>query len=365
MDPVTTVDPEEQGMDSERLRIIAEVLEEERQEGAYPGAVCAVSRGGKPVFLHCCGSLSPTRDAPVTPGTIFDMASVTKPMTAALLALRLVERGRLSLLQEAREFFPERSLPHLNGVTLRHLITHTSGLPAWVDLYTGTTTRDEAVERLLSLPLEAQPGARYEYSCLGYILLGLVCERVCGASLQETLKNEVWEPLGMRDTGYCPDEALAGRIASTANCPARPRELIGEVHDGNAWRLGGVSGNAGLFSTAGDVLRFCHVLMGWEDGPRPLGRLALQRYTASQVAPGLGGQSFGWFCQGNQMLPSGDLLPPDLFGHTGFTGTMVLLSPSEELCIVLLTNRVCTDADASKIRRTRRRVVNLVAAALR
>ncbi len=362
---IPLTNPLDQSMDSDRLRVISDVLEEERQAGAFPGAVCAVSRGGKAVFLSCCGAMSPSRNRPVTPDTIFDMASVTKPMTAALLALRLVEQGRISLLQEVAEFFPERALPHLSGVTLRHLITHTSGLPAWVDLYTGTSTREEAVERLLSLPLAAAPGARYEYSCLGYILLGLVCERVGGGSLQEILRRDVWEPLGMADTGYCPAPEVAERIASTANCPARPRELVGEVHDGNAWRLGGISGNAGLFSTAPDVLRFCHVLMGWEDGPRPLGRLALRRYTTGQIPPDLGGQSFGWFCQGNQMLPSGDLLPADLFGHTGFTGTMVLMSPSEELCIVLLTNRVCTDNDASKIRRTRRRVTNLVAAALR
>ena len=364
MSELRLTDPADQSMDAERLEAVRGVLEEERQAGAFPGAVCAVSRGGKPVFVHCCGVLSPTRDQPVAPGTIFDMASVTKPMTAALAALRLVERGKLSLLQEVAEFFPGSKLPHLSGVTLRHLITHTSGLPAWVDLYTGTSTREEAEERLLSLPLAAAPGTRYEYSCLGYILLGLVCERVCGESLQDLLRREVWQPLGMSDTGYCPAPEAAGRIASTADCPARPRELVGEVHDGNAWRMGGVSGNAGLFSTAPDVLRFCHVLMGWEEGPRPLGRLALQRYTTSQIPADLGGQSFGWFCYGNQMLPSGDLLPPDLFGHTGFTGTMVLVVPSEELCIVLLTNRVCTDTDASRIRRTRRRVTNVIAAAL-
>lgn len=356
--------PDSSGMRVGRLSLLDAVLREEQAAGAFPGAVCRVSRGGRVVYSGCAGSLSPDRPEPAAPDTIFDMASVTKPMTAALMCLMLAERGRLSLWQGVKEFFPDRSLPHLEGVTLRHLITHTSGLPAWVDLYSSTTTREQAIDMLLSVPRGARPGERYEYSCLGFILLGLICEKVAGEAIHDFLTREVWAPLGMTSTGYNPDGSLHGRIASTRNCPARQRELVGEVHDGNAWRLGGISGNAGLFSTADDVMTFCHALLGFGSLEFPLSRLARLRYMTSQIRPEVGSQSYGWFCYGSDMLPAGDLLPSDTFGHTGFTGTAVLMSPSEELVIILLTNRVCTDSDGSLIRRARRRVANIVAGSI-
>mgnify|MGYP002682017549 CR=1 FL=1 len=349
------------GFRADELAAAGRVVADECEKGSFPGAVCLVARGGRVALLQACGALSPTRTGQVTAETIYDLASVTKPMTTAVAAMRLAARGELSFLQQAVEFFPERKLPHLEGVTLKQLATHTSGLPAWVDLYTGTAGREEAIEQLLSIPLKHAPGRVFEYSCMGYILLGLICERVCGESLQDFLDREVWGPLGMGDTGYLPPEARRDRIASTLNCPARAYELVGEVHDGNAWRLGGISGNAGLFSTASDILKFCRAVMA-PDAERPLfSRMELQRVRASQIAPEIGAQSYGWFCTGSDMLPAGDFLPSDAFGHTGFTGTSVVMVPSEDLAIILLTNRVCTDPGGAAIRRTRRRFHNAVA----
>lgn len=358
-------DPESAGMRTDRLEMIRAVLREEHSARAFPGAACLVARHGKPVFAHACGTLSPDSSSQVTLDTIFDMASVTKPMTTALMSLLLAETGRLSYLQTVPEFFPEHKLPHLEQITLRQLITHTSGLPAWRDLYTDTSSREQALELLLSTALTAAPGTRYEYSCLGYIILGFICERAAGCSLQDFLAREVWAPLGMTSTGFCPPEESRERIASTMHCPGRPgQELVGSVHDGNAWRLGGISGNAGLFSTVWDVFRFSRSILFPDTANPLLSRLALARYTTSQIDPAIGAHSFGWFCQGNGMLPAADFLPPDTFGHTGYTGTEVLISPSEELVVILLTNRVCTDPEASKIRRTRRRVANIVASAI-
>lgn len=353
------------GCRDDRLRSAAQIIAEECEAGSFPGASFLVWRAGSVVLEGSVGCLSPGRNQPVASDTIFDLASVTKPMTAAVMALLLSEEGRFSLLQKVPEFFPERPLAHLAGVSVEHLLTHTSGLPAWVELYAGTTDADVAFEKLLNLPLEAPPGRRYEYSCLGYILLGKILESVAGESLQSFLKREVWDPLGMQDTGYCPSQEKLSRIASTMYCPARPGlEIIGQVHDGNAWVLGGVSGNAGLFSTPSDILKFCLNLLNADDKDCILSRLARNRMLTSQISPDVGGQSIGWFCEGNDMLPSADFLPSDTFGHTGYTGTCVLMTPSEHLISILLTNRVCLDRDGSKIRRTRRRFHNRLASAI-
>lgn len=352
------------GIRPEGIQAAAAIVDDECRLGSFPGAVCLVARQGAVALEHAVGTLSPQGGAQVRSDTIFDMASVTKPMTAALAALLLAGRGRLSFLQQVSEFFPEHRLPHLDGVTLRHLVTHTSGIPAWVDLYSDTSDRDGAIEQLLSIPLRHAPGRHFEYSCLGYILLGIICEVASGETLHDFLKREVWDYLGMTDTGYLPPETVRSRIASTMHCPARPYELVGEVHDGNAWRLGGISGNAGLFSTTHDVLTFCQAVMHPVSSRPLLSRLALRRYCSSQIPPEVGAQSYGWFCAGSDMLPAGDFLPGDTFGHTGYTGTSVVMSPAEDLVIILLTNRVCTDRDGSAIRRTRRRFHNAVAASL-
>ncbi len=356
--------PEVLGFNKHKLRMAAQSVSEECEKGSFPGAVCLVARKGKIALAQAFGTLSPTRNTQVTLDTVFDMASITKPMTTALMALMLAERGKLSFWQTVPEFFKERGLPHLEGVNLKMLITHTSGLPAWIDLYTDTSDRAGAIEMLLRTPLKYAPGTHYEYSCLGYILLGLIIERIAGETLQDFLLREVWQSLGMTSTGFIPAPDVYDKIASTDLCPAREHEIIGEVNDGNAWRMGGISGNAGLFSTAADVFRYCDLLLHPSHPDAFLSRLAMQRYTTTQIPPETGAQSFGWFCYGSDMLPAGDLLPPGTFGHTGYTGTSVVIAPSEELIVILLTNRVCTDHDGSQIRRARRRFHNLVASAI-
>ena len=346
------------------LRAAEEAVREECASGSFPGAAYLVLRRGRVVMQGACGVVGVERREPVDLGTLFDLASVTKPLTAAVMALCLAEDGRVSLLQNVEEFFPERDLSHFRDVNLKHLLTHTSGLPAWIDLYTGTETREEALERLLSTPLGASPGSHFEYSCLGYIVLGAILERVAGESLADFLRRKVWGPLGMSDTGYCSHFSCGRVFASTTNCPARPRELVGEVHDGNAWRMNGISGNAGLFSNVLDLSRYARGVLDPDGSGVPLGRLARETYVTSQIPPEVGYQSFGWFCQGNDYLPGGDFLPTDTIGHTGFTGISFLLVPSESLAMILLTNRICSDTDGSKICRTRQKYHNLVASAI-
>ncbi len=352
------------GMRSGGLKAAEEAVWQECASGSFPGAAYLVLRRGQIVMQGACGIVGVERREPVEVGTLFDLASVTKPLTAAVMALCLAEDGRVSVLQKVGEFFPERKLPHLAEVSLKHLLTHTSGLPAWIDLYTGIEMREEALERLLSTPLGASPGSHFEYSCLGYILLGAILERVAGESLADFLRREVWGPLGMSDTGYGSHFSCGRVFSSTLNCPARPRELVGEVHDGNAWRMNGISGNAGLFSNILDLSRYARAVFDPDGSGVPLGRLARETYVTSQIPPEVGYQSFGWFCQGSDYLPGGDFLPSDTIGHTGFTGTSFLLVPSESLAMILLTNRICSDTDGSEICRTRRKYHNLVASAI-
>lgn len=358
----TSVQAEFEG--DKRLKAASAVLKEECEKGSFPGYSALVGYRGEVIGKFRGGALSPARPQAVMFDTIYDMASITKPMTAALASLLLVERGEISLLQEVVEFFPDRKLPHLSGIRLHHLLTHTSGLPAWVDLYTSTTSKEEAEELLLAQPLKNRPGDQFEYSCLGYILLGSILQSVIKNDLNTFLKREVWQKLGMNATGYNPDPKVFANIASTKDCPARlGEEIVGIVHDGNAWRMNGISGNAGLFSNTEDVFTFCSSLT-CRKSDRLLSDLALAKYTRSQIEKQVGSQSYGWFCYGSDMLPAGDLLPEDTFGHTGFTGTSVVISPSLQLVIILLTNRVYSDPEATGIRRTRRRFHNTVASAV-
>jgi CubicO group peptidase (beta-lactamase class C family) len=295
--------------------------------------------------------------------TIFDMASVSKPITATLL-LQCVEQGQLNLGMTVAYLLPEAKEAPVGPVTLRQLATHTSGLPAWKPLY--KTAAASALEDILTTPLETEPGTRYVYCDLGYILLGEILARVTGKPLDRLAQERIFAPLGMTRTAYCPDASLHPEIAATANCSWREgRILIGEVHDANAHSLGGVAGHAGLFSTAPDMARFGRALLNASsDLPSILGPRARQLAAANQIDPAIGGHSIGWFTPPNGMLPWGDLLSSQTFGHTGFTGTLLMMDPETDLILLLLTNRVYQPIEGSGVLRLRRLFANLVAGAI-
>jgi CubicO group peptidase (beta-lactamase class C family) len=206
------------------------------------------------------------------------------------------------------------------------------------------------------------PGTGYAYSDLGYLLLGEVVRSVSGQTVAEFAAERIFGPLGMRDTGYLPAAELQPRLAAT-RCPDRQRVLLGEVHDGNCHTVGGVAGHAGLFGTAGDLVTYARMLLGGGvlEGVRVLSPLAVAQMGRDQNPPGLNGHSLGWFTRPNGYLPAGDFLPDDTFGHTGFTGTSLLICPSLDLAVVLLTNRVYQERDAAAFIRFRRRFHNAVA----
>lgn len=207
--------PEELGLDGSRLKAADEFLAKGLEAGEYTAATYLVARHGKVGALGAMGRLGIEEDSPAAQiDTIFDMASVTKPVATATSLMILVERGALHLNQPVTAFFPDRSLPHLAGITVKQLATHTSGLPAWCDLFSDDGTRSKAIENLFHIPLENPPGTKHVYSCISYIMLGLVIEQVARMPLSRFARENIFEPLGMVDSGHNPPKEKLGRRKS-------------------------------------------------------------------------------------------------------------------------------------------------------
>ena len=360
--------PMQLGLDKERLDILAALCGEAVAAQWLPCVFYMVMRHGKLAAVGGAGAPAPGAfpHSPPTQDTLFDMASLTKPITAALL-LQGVQDGALHLGQRLSDFLPEAGDRPIGLLTLRQMATHTSGLAAWKPLYTLAGT--SAVEKIIAFALESEPGTRYVYSDLGYILLGEILSRVRGKPLDILAKEGIFDVLGMTNTGYRPVILPGQSVAVTANCAWRPgRTLTGEVHDANAYGMGGVAGHAGLFSTARDMARLA---LAFREGSAAvpdtllLAPLAAALAQSNQIDASVGGHSIGWFTFPNGMLPGGDLLSRRCFGHTGFTGTSLLFDPQFDLQILLLTNRVYSTAEGGHILRLRRLFANVVGAAIR
>lgn len=335
-----------------------DVLRAGIDDGAMPGAtLCAFRRGE--MFLHeALGTVDGTRATSLD--TIYDLASITKPMATASSIVTLIEQGRLSLGENLPGYFGEAAA-HLDKVTVQHLLTHTSGLPAWTACYNEGPGLDAAITAILRQPT-FPAGTRYAYSCLGFILLRRIVETVSGHPLEVFARENVFEPLGLRDTGYLPDASRQGRIAPTVSeeGPDTNTTLVGRVHDGNARGIGGVSGNAGLFGTAFDVATFGEAV---RQGPPLFGLPTRARILESQVKPEVGSHTLLFFAPGNGLCPVGDLLSPQAVGHSGFTGTVLTIDPVHELTVAVLTNSVFIDGKGKWLP-LRRRFLNALAASL-
>ena len=317
-------------------------------ERLYTHAVWALARGGETVAGRALGAAAPD--------TLFDLASLTKPLATATCLLQAVEAGRLHLRQPVHRFFEDEfgPLPHLSAVEVRHLLTHTSGLPPIPRWPPEGASRRTMLAAVLATPTLRPPGGGYTYSDAGYILLGEIAARAWGRPLESCFASGVSAPLGRPTLGFCP---TTGPVAPTG--PEPP----GTVHDPRARGLGGVAGHAGLFGTARDVLAYGEAIRA--GGGPLLSRAAVARMAQSQIPPAVGAQSLGWFCAGNDYLPQGDLFSDRAFGHSGFTGTALLIDPAYDVCLVLLTNRVVNaDEDGSRFLRLRRLWLNAVAASL-
>jgi len=335
--------PEEVNMDGYRLRLACDKLRALVDSGMIPGFVLLVVRKSVIVIHEAYGYSSLVPDKrPMRRDTIFDIASMTKPIATATALMKLVESGEVYLRQKVSEIIPEFRGNHKEEVTIWHLLTHTSGLPAWRPLYR-LGSRDKIISAICTMPLEYRPGERVVYSCLGYILLGEIIERASGASLDDYAKKNIFVPLGMNDTMFNPPEELHSRIAATEHCRWRKRLIIGEVHDENAYAMGGVSGNAGLFSTAYDLAIFAQMIlnMGRYDDVRVLSPLTVELMIRNHTSELNEARGLGWIINdGKSVTSCGDLLSIGSFGHTGFTGTSIWIDPKVDLAIILLTNAV-------------------------
>jgi len=352
------------------------VLDRAVADGAFPGGVLAVGYRGE-LTLRAFGRQTYQANAPsVTPQTIYDVASLSKPVVTTTLVAMQVAAGRLQLDTPIATYLPEwASGPNLEwrrNVTLRHLLTHTSGLPPHKPYYQmskgkvgSPQTRREVLAKIFSEPLTSEPGKQSSYSDLGFILLGEIVERMTGESLDRLARARIFTPLGMRDSLYNPAKSLRARIAPTENDAAFRKRLVhGEVHDENAWAMGGVAGHAGLFSTAADLAAFCQMLLngGLYAHQRILGRNTIEQFTSRQALAG-GTRALGWTVP-TEDSSSGRYFSARSYGHTGFSGTSIWIDPEKELFVVLLTNRVYPTRENEKIAQVRPAVHDAVVEAL-
>jgi uncharacterized protein YbbC (DUF1343 family)/CubicO group peptidase (beta-lactamase class C family) len=366
--PLPVVPPETLGVSAERLAQIDAVVRQAIARGDLPGAVVVVVHRGRVIFRKAYGSRSKQpADAPMTPEVVFDLASLTKPIATATAVMLLVEQGKLRLTDRLAQHLPAFRRKETEGITVAQLLLHTSGFIADNPLADYRGGRAEALKRLHALKPVAEPGTRFTYSDVGYILLGELVERVSGQALDEFTRKHVFGPLGMNETTFRPQGKLRERCAPTEKRGGR--WLQGEVHDPRAELLGGVAGHAGLFASADDLAVYAQMLLagGEHRGRRVLAERTVRLMTEPRPVPGGGGKwlrSYGWDVRTRFSSNRGDVLPSaEGFGHTGFTGTSLWVHPPSQTAVIVLSNRVHPAGKGSAVR-LRREVATLAASAI-
>jgi CubicO group peptidase (beta-lactamase class C family) len=326
-------------MSSERLAKIDHVIQRGIRAGGYPGAAVIVGRRGAAVWEKGFGRLnwSSSSAAVSSDNTIYDLASLTKVVGTTTALMVLYDEGKISLDAPVSTYIPEFSGGAKDRVTVRLLLEHRSGLPAGRDLWRLSSTPAEARSVVIATPLRCEPGRCFEYSDLGADVLGFIVEAVSGQRLDQFLADRVYKPLGMTETFFLPADSLRDRIAPTEVASRRGYSLRGEVHDENAFALGGVAGHAGLFSTAADLSLFAQMMLngGSYNGTRIIADSTVALFSKRAA----GTRALGWdTCDGSGSC--GKYLGAGAYGHTGFTGTSIWIDPERDMFVVLLTNRV-------------------------
>ncbi|WP_266079961.1 serine hydrolase domain-containing protein [Haladaptatus caseinilyticus] len=355
--------------ESERKRI-TEFLETHVSEGTFPGAAVAVVNEDGQLYRNAVGA---AQNVPVvremTEETVFDLASVTKAVATATSVVQLIDRGALRLDDSLCGIYcgvPEEEYGKCD-ITIEHLLTHTSGYPAWLPLWTEMDSPDHVIDHILrDTPLDAEPGTKVTYSGLGYILLGDIVHRVSGSPLDEYADENIFEPLEMTMTAYNPLDTLPDdrSYAATEDSAYYGEVVVGEVHDENAAFLGGVSGNAGLFSTIDDLSTYAMAMLncGKVNGTQILSKQAVKEMTGNWTADLDGERGLGWDL--TEMFghrDSGTSFDTRTFGHNGFTGTSIWFAPQMDFSVVTLTNRVHPSRDNYAITDFRPAFHNLIA----
>ncbi len=361
-------------IDQTKLREIGTAVEAAIARGDCPGAVVVVVHDDKVAYRKAFGSRAVKPDeAAMTADTVFDMASLTKPVATGTSVMLLIQQGKLKPDDLVSKHWPEFAANGKDKVTVEHLLLHTSGLTADNALTDYADGKAKALEKIAALKLEVPAGTRFKYSDVGFIVLGELVERVGGSPVDKFAQKHVFDPLKMTDTGFTPADALKKRIAPTGLRDGKI--ILGEVHDPRSFKMGGVAGHAGLFSTADDLTRYCRMLLrdGELDGVRILDAKTVKLFTEAHAVPlppnktgteAKGMRSFGWDVDTSYSAPRGDgFKKGEGYGHTGFTGTSVWLNPSTKTAVIVLSNRVHPD-DKGNVTRLRREVATIVAAAV-
>jgi len=338
------------------------VLDRAVADGAFPGAFAVVGRHDAVLAGYGAGHLDWEPSPRPDERTLWDLASLTKVVATTSALMQLVEQGRVDLDAPVQRYLPQWTGANKELVTVRRLLTHSSGLPAWRPIYKEVDSPDSAMALVFSTPLDTLPGVRMVYSDLGAILLGEIVRTVSGERIDAFFAKHVAGPLEMTETVWLPSSALLPRIAPTEIDPWRQRHLRGEVHDENASALGGVSAHAGLFSTGRDLARFARMYLnrGTLDGARIFTPETIDLFTAVQDST-FSNRALGWETPTGQNS-AGHLMKRPAFGHTGFTGTSIWIDPAHDLFIVLLTNRVNPTRANTKITRVRQQLADAVMA---
>lgn len=345
---------------AKRLALVSQRLRLEAECGRIPGAVVAIGIGPDVHFYEHCGFAENLHDVcrPMTSDTLFDLASLTKVIATLPCVLSLIDDGHIRLRDALQYFLP--GFQH-ETVTVKHLLTHTAGLPAsrrYDQIYASSA---EILAAAYHEKPETTPGAYVTYSDIGFILLGELIRSVTGKTLHQYAKERIYEPLGMPETGFCPPASLQYRCAATEETPER-QVKVGVVHDENAQALDGVAGHAGLFAPMDDLIRYVQMWLN------PNGRVLSQ--TVRQIAVQChtlkldGRRGLGWVCRHDGYDHTGDLWPEATVGHTGFTGTSLAFDPVSRLWMIILTNDVHYGRERKTIVRLRALLHNLVGSAI-
>lgn len=352
------------------LERLGHIMDRGIEQDVFPGGVILVRHRNDILVHEAYGHSFTHEDAhsrssePVTtrPETIYDLASVTKLFTATCV-MHLVEEGKLQLDDPVVRHLPEFAVNGKTEVTVRHLLSHVGGLP-YCRLWEEVTTIEARIQRVMAVTPEAPPGTIFVYHDTNLIVLGKLMEQIDGKSLDLAMKARVLGPLGLDDTGYGPLDGGVTNIAATEDESYVGRGMVvGEVHDENAWALAGIAGHAGLFGTAHDLSIFGQAYLngGTYEGVRLLAPEAVTEMTRNQIGQ-LGSRGLGWQLDAPHYM--GEIASPQTYGHTGFTGTSIVIDPQRELVVVLLTNRVHPTRNGPTVDPVRRAVADAVLGAV-
>lgn len=335
--------PADVGMSEAHLGFIDVEVEREIAAKKIPGCVVLVGRQGKVALFKAYGQrqVAP-KPVAMTTDTVFDLASITKPVATATSVMILVEQGRLQIRDRVAQHIPEFAQGGKDRITVQQLLTHQSGLIPDNELEDFKDGRERTYERIFGLRPLVDPGAQFLYSDVGFLVLGALVERLSGKNVHEYSKEHIFRPLGMTETGFAPAEALRARAAPTEMRDGR--WIQGEVHDPRAFRLDGIAGHAGLFSTAADLAVYAQMMLnrGSYCGMRVLSPRAVDAMTQAVPVPS-GLRALGWDIQTGFSINKGELLSSRAFGHGGFTGTGLWIDPELDLFVIVLSNRVHPD----------------------